>query len=85
MMKRIILAYRLIEEAHRVEYWTTVKNWKESLYFEAMTKQAGYIPILIGVSKKEYRQLKKTPGGFIKKYNDFMREQMEQVKTKSSL
>lgn len=80
MKKRIILAYRLIEEAHRVEYWTTVKNWKESLYFEAMTKQCGCIPVFIGISKKEYREIRKQPDGYIKKYNDFMREQMEQVK-----
>lgn len=80
MKRQIILAYRIIEEMHRVEYWTTVKGWKESLYFEALTKQCGYIPLFIGVSKKEYRELKKQPDGFIKKYNDFMREQMEQVK-----
>lgn len=80
MKKQIILAYRIIEKLHRVEYWTTVKNWKESLYFEAMTKQCGDVPLFIGVSKKEYRELKKSPDGFIKKYNEFMKEQMEQVK-----
>ena len=80
MKKKVILAYRLIEELHRVEYWTVVKSWKESLYFEAMTRQCGYFPVLIGVSKKEYRELKKQPDGFIKKYNDFMKEQMEKVK-----
>lgn len=80
MKKKVILAYRLIEEAHRVEYWTTVKGWKESLYFEAMTRQCGCIPVFIGVSKKEYRELKKQPDGVIKKYNDFMKEQMEKVK-----
>lgn len=80
MKKEVILAYRIIEELQRVEYWTIIKGWKEHLYFEAMTRQAGYIPLLIGVSKKEYRELKKTEGGFIKKYNDFMKEQMEQVK-----
>lgn len=80
MKKQILLAYRIIEELHRVEYWTTVKNWKESLYFETMTKMAGYAPFFIGVSKKEYRELKKSPDRFIKKYNDVMREQMEQVK-----
>lgn len=80
MRKKIILAYRIIEEAQRVEYWTTVKGWKESLYFEAMTKLCGYVPLFIGVSKKEYKEIKKQPDGYIKKYNDFMREQMEQVK-----
>lgn len=80
MKRQIVLAYRIIEELHRVEYWTTVKGWKESLYFEAMTRQCGYVPVFIGVSKKEYRELKKTEGGFIKKYNDFMKEQMEKVK-----
>ena len=80
MKKKVILAYRLIEEAHRVEFWTVVKGWKESLYFEAMTVQCGYIPVFIGVTKKEYRELKKQPDGFIKKYNDFMKEQMEKVK-----
>lgn len=80
MKKKVILAYRIIEEAHRVEYWTTVKDWKEELYFEAMTRQCGCFPAFIGVSKKEYRELKGQSGGFIKKYNDFMKEQMEKVK-----
>lgn len=80
MRKQVILAYRIIEEAQRVEYWTTVKGWKESLYFEAMTKMAGCVPLFIGVSKKEYRELKKDRDGFIKKYQEFMKEQMEAVK-----
>ena len=80
MKNRVTLAYRIIEEAHRVEYWTTVKDWKEELYFEAMTKQSGYVPLLIGVSKKEYKEIKRQPNGFIRKYNDFMKEQMEKVK-----
>lgn len=80
MRKQIILAYRIIEEAQRVEYWTTVKGWQESLYFEAMTKMAGCVPLFIGVSKKEYRELKKDRDGFIKKYQEFMKEQMEAVK-----
>ena len=64
MRKQIILAYRIIEEAQRVEYWTTVKG----------------VPLFIGVSKKEYRELKKDRDGFIKKYQEFMKEQMEAVK-----
>jgi hypothetical protein len=79
-MKRVILAYRIIENQNRVEYWTKVTDWKESLFFETMVKLNKDMPCFISVTKKEYRQLKKTPGGFIKKYNDFMKEQMEKLK-----
>ncbi len=78
--KQITLAYRYNEEMKRVEYWAAIKGWKDALFFEAMTKQSGFVPIFIGVSKKEFKQLKKTPDGFIKKYNDFMQEQMEALK-----
>ena len=77
MKKQITLAYRFVEDRKIVEFWTVINNWHDALFFEAQTKICGFIPIFIKISKKEYRQLKKTENGFIKKYNDFMKEQME--------
>lgn len=80
MKKTIIIAYRIVETQNRVEYWGKMKNWKDSLFFETMVKLNKDFPCFIHITRKEYKQLKKTPDGFIKKYNDFMKEQMENLK-----